>query len=154
MPAKKLKQFLDSRGVEYTCINHAPAFSASDVAASAHVDSRDFAKTIIVKIAGQMAMIVLPANRKIVLPELRELLGRHDVDLATEDEFRNRFPDCELGAMPPFGNLYGLPVYVSQSLADESEIAFNAGTHAEVIKMAFADYAPLVKPQIVDFVTA
>lgn len=153
MPAKKLKQFLDSRGVEYECIAHSPAFSAPDVAASAHVDSRDFAKTIIVRIAGRMAMIVLPANRKIALPELRELLGRHDVELATEAEFRSRFPDCELGAMPPFGNLYDLPVYVSQSLADETEIAFNAGTHAEVVKMAVADYVRLVKPQVVDFVT-
>lgn len=154
MPAATLKSFLESRGVSYDCIEHVPAFSAPDVAASAHMDSHTFAKTIIVKIAGQMAMVVLPADRKIVVPDLRELVERHDVELATEDEFRRRFPDCEVGAMPPFGNLYGLPVYVAQSLADEPMIAFNAGTHREVIRMSFADFAELVRPTVVDFVTA
>lgn len=154
MPARKLKQFLDRYGVTYTSIGHQPAFTAPETAEFAHVDGRDFAKTVIVKMAGEMAMVVLPANRKIALSELRELLERDDLELATEDEFRGRFPDCELGAMPPFGNLYGLPVYLAQSLAEEREIAFNAGTHREVIKMSYADYADLVKPIVLDFVTA
>lgn len=154
MPAKKLKQFLDHNGVSYSCIGHLPAYTAPEVAHSAHVDGRDFAKTVIVKMPGEMAMVVLPANRRIVLSELRELLERDDIELATEAEFRDRFPDCEVGAMPPFGNLYGLPVYLAQSLAEEREIAFNAGSHREVIKMAYADFADLVKPIVLDFATA
>lgn len=154
MPATMLKTFLDNRGVDYECVEHSPAYTASETAASAHVAGRDFAKTVIVKIGGQMAMVVLPANRKIVLPDLRSLLDRHDVELASETEFRTRFPDCEVGAMPPFGHLYGLPVYVAQGLAEEPRIAFNACTHRELIKMSFADFAELEKPQILDLVTA
>lgn len=153
MPATKLKEFLNSRGVRYVGIAHSPAFTAAEVAASAHIAGRDFAKTVIVKIAGAMAMVVLPANRRIALADLRELLGTHDVELATEAEFRGRFPDCELGAMPPFGNLYGLTVYVAQSLAEEESIAFNAGTHREVVRMRYEDFAAVVQPVVMDFVT-
>lgn len=153
MPATKLKEYLNRRGVKYLSIQHSPTFTAPEIAASAHIAGRDFAKTVIVKIDGDPAMVVLPANRKIDLVDLREMLLTHDVVLATEAEFRDLFPDCKVGAMPPFGNLYGLPVYVAQSLAEESEIAFNAGNHSEVIKMSFADFADLVKPTILDFVT-
>lgn len=153
MPATKLKEFLNSRGVRYVSIAHSPAFTAAEVAASAHIAGRDFAKTVIVKIAGAMAMVVLPANRRIVLSDLRELLGTHEVELASETEFRGRFPDCELGAMPPFGNLYGLTVYVAQSLAEEESIAFNAGTHREVVRMRYEDFAAVVQPVVMDFVT-
>jgi Ala-tRNA(Pro) deacylase len=100
-----------------------------------------------------MAMVVLPANRKIVLSDLREMIGDHELKLASEDDFIARFPDCELGAMPPFGNLYGLPVYVAQSLTEEPEIAFNAGTHREVFKMAYDDFENLVQPVVLDFAT-
>lgn len=153
MPATKLKEFLDSRGIKYVTIRHSPAYTAPEVAASAHIAGRDFAKTVIVKIDGAPAMVVLPANRRVVLSDLREMLAIDDVKLATEDEFRDLFPDCELGAMPPFGMLYGVPVYVAQCLADESEIAFNAGTHSEVIKLAYADFDDVVKPVVLDFVT-
>ena len=154
MPAKKLKEFLDSRGVKYVSIRHSPAYTAPEVAASAHIAGSDFAKTVIVKIDGQMAMVVLPAHRKIVLSELRDLLLSETVELATEDEFEGRFPDCEIGAMPPFGNLYDLRVYIDQSLAGHPEIAFNAGSHREVIKMASDDFAQLVNPIVMDLVTA
>lgn len=154
MATMKLKAFLNGRGVKYVTIAHSPAFTAEETAASAHISGRDFAKTVIVEIGGQLAMVVLPANRRIVLSDLREMLMDQDVRLATEDEFIERFPDCELGAMPPFGNLYGLPVYVAQSLADEPEIVFNAGTHREVIKMSFTDFADLVQPTVLDFATA
>lgn len=154
MPATKLKEFLNSRGIRYVSIAHSPAFTAAEVAASAHIAGGDFAKTVIVKIAGAMAMVVLPANRRIAVAELRELLGTRDVELATETEFRGRFPDCELGAMPPFGNLYGLPVYIAQSLAEEEAIAFNAGTHREVVKMRYEDFAAVVEPIVMDFVAA
>ncbi len=153
MPVTKLKTFLDNRGIRYVTINHSRAYTASEVAESAHVKSRDFAKTVIVKIDDALAMIVLPANRRLVLHDLREWLANDHVRLATEDEFRNAFPDCELGAMPPFGNLYGMPVYVAASLVDEPEIAFNAGTHSEVIKLAYEDFEQLVQPLVIDFVT-
>ena len=153
MPATKLKEFLNSRGIKFVSIQHSPAFTAPEIAASAHVSGRDFAKTIIVTIGGAMAMVVLPANRKLVLADLREILETGPVKLASEAEFTSAFPDCELGAMPPFGNLYGMPVYVASSLAEEPEIAFNACTHTEVIKMAYPDFEELVKPKVVDFIT-
>ena len=153
MPVTKLKAFLDSRGIRYVAINHSRAFTAAEVAESVHVKGRDFAKTVIVKIDGALAMIVLPANRRIVLHDLREWLANPHLRLATESEFRGAFPDCEVGAMPPFGNLYGMPVYVAASLVDEPEIAFNAGTHSEVIKLAYEDFEQLVQPLVIDFVT-
>ena len=153
MPANKLREFLDSRGVKYVTITHSPAFTAPEVAQSAHVAGRDFATTIVVCTDGGMSMVVLPATRRIVLADLREMLQVPHVRLASEQEFRDLFPDCELGAMPPFGNLYGLPVFVAESLAEEEEIAFNAGTHTEVIKMRYEDFAALVKPEVLDFIT-
>ncbi len=153
MPAMKLKAFLDSHGVRYVNIRHSVAFTASEVAESVHVKGRDFAKTVIVKIGTMMAMVVLPASRRIVLHDLREMLGSNELRLATEAEFKGAFPDCEVGAMPPFGNLYAMPVYVAASLTEETEISFNAGTHSEVIQMAYDDFAELVKPMVLDFVT-
>ena len=153
MPATTLKAFLDSRNVKYTSTQHSMAYTAAEVAESVHVKGRDFAKTVIVKIDGTMAMLVLPASRRLVLHDLREMLGTDHVRLATEAEFKDAFPDCELGAMPPFGNLYGMPVYVAASLTDETEIAFNAGTHSEVIKLAYEDFEELVNPTVLDFVT-
>lgn len=154
MPANKVRAFLDSRGVKYVTIRHSPAVTAAEVAASAHVAGRDFAKTVMVWIGGHLAMVVLPASRRIVLHDLRELLESPEARLATEAEFRDDFPDCELGAMPPFGNLYNLPVYVAASLAAEKEIAFNAGSHTEIIKMAYADFEDLVKPTVLEFITS
>jgi Ala-tRNA(Pro) deacylase len=153
MPANKLREFLDSRGVKYVSIRHSPSFTAQEVAQSAHVAGRDFAKTIVVNTDFGLAMVVLPATRRIVLSDLREMLQTTHVRLATEQEFSDLFPDCALGAMPPFGNLYGLPVYVAESLAEEEEIAFNAGTHTEVIKMRYDDFDTLVKPAVLDFIT-
>jgi Ala-tRNA(Pro) deacylase len=153
MLAAKLKDLLNRHRVRYVTIEHSPAYTAPEVAASVHITGRDFAKTVIVEIDGEMAMVVLPANRKIILSDLREMFDDETVRLASEGDFIERFPDCELGAMPPFGNLYGLSVYVAQSLAEEPEIVFNAGTHREVIKMSFADYAELVKPIVLNFAT-
>ncbi len=153
MPANKLREYLDSRGVKYVSIRHSPAYSAPEVAQSAHVSGRDFAKTVVVCTETGLALVVLPAVRRLVLADLREMLQMPHVRLASETEFRDLFPDCELGAMPPFGNLYGLPVYVAESLAAEEEIAFNAGTHTEVIKMRYEDFEALVKPEVLDFIT-
>ena len=153
MPATKLKEFLDNHGVKYVSIRHSPAFTAAEVATSAHVAGQDFAKTIVVRIDDSFALVVLPASRRLVLADLRELLQTPLVRLATEAEIRGLFPDCELGAMPPFGHLYGLPVYVAESLVNEPEIAFNAGTHTEVIKMNYEDFDGLVRPVVLDFIT-
>lgn len=153
MPANKLKAYLNAEGVKYITINHSPAFTAAEVAASAHVAGRGFAKTVIVNLHDEMIMVVLPASRRLLLSELRELLESERARLASEAEFLDRFPDCELGAMPPFGHLYRMKVYVTSELARQSEIAFNAGSHTEVIRMTYADFDRLVRPQVLDFVT-
>ena len=153
MPAKTLKSFLDKQRVKYVSIQHSTAYTAPEIAASAHVSGRDFAKAVIVMIENEMAMIVLPANRQLVLSELRDMLDTNHVRLASETEFKDVFPDCEIGAMPPFGNLYMMKTYVTSNLADEAEIAFNAGTHTEIIKMDYLDFERLVNPTVLDFVT-
>lgn len=152
MPATAFKEYLGRAGVRFEMIEHPLAFTASEVAAAAHVVGRDFAKTVMVKMDGELAMLVLPASRRLVLADLREMLGAN-VRLATEVEFRDAFPDCEVGAMPPFGNLYGMRVYVAAALAEEKTIAFNAGTHTEVIKMRYADFDRLVHPYVLDLVS-
>jgi Ala-tRNA(Pro) deacylase len=151
MPVQKLKQFLDAERVKYACISHSPAYTASEIAQSAHIPGREWAKVVMVTLDGRMAMAVLPANRKVDLNLLREAAGADEAKLATEEEFRLRFPDCETGAMPPFGNLYGMEVFVSEQLAEDDHIAFNAGTHTEVMRLAYADFARLVKPKVARF---
>ncbi|HEY5912895.1 MAG TPA: YbaK/EbsC family protein [Verrucomicrobiae bacterium] len=153
MPVRKMKEYLDGEKVKYVTISHSPAFTAQEVAQSAHVKGKELAKTIIVTLDGKMAMAVLPANRKIVLQDLREVTGSDEVRFASEDEFKARFPDCETGAMPPFGNLYGMEVYAAQALAENEEITFNAGSHTEVVKLAYRDYERLVQPKVVGFTT-
>ena len=153
MPVKKLKDFLDSQHVKYVAITHSPAYTAQEVAASAHVSEREVAKTVVVDFDGKHAMAVLPANQKIVLQDLREITGYDDLKLAPEDELKELFPDCELGGMPPFGNLYGMDVFVAPGLAKNEEIAFNAGSHTELIKMAYEDFERLVKPKVTSFTT-
>ena len=148
MPIKKLKQFLDEHHVKYVTISHSPAFTAQETAASAHVPGKEMAKTVMVKVDGKMSMVVLPASYPIEFDLLKEVVGGKSVELATEDEFRNMFPDCELGAMPPFGNLYGLDVYTDEHLARDEQIVFNAGSHAELIKLAYRDFESLVHPKV------
>jgi len=151
MIAKKLKDFLDSYGVRYVSVQHSPAFSAQEVAALVHVPGREMAKTVIVNVKGDLAMAVLPANYHIDFHRLMDALRTSDMYLATEEEFQNRFPDCELGAMPPFGNLYGMKTYVATSLSEDEHITFEAGSHSEVITLSWEDYARLVAPTIESF---
>src|SRR5947208_5749917 len=153
MPVKKLKEFLDREKVKYVSIVHSTAYTAQEVAASAHITGRELAKTIIVELDGKMAMAVLPANRKIVLQDLRDVTGCDQVKFASEDEFKTKFPDCETGAMPPFGNLYGMDVFVAPGLVEDEWIAFNAGTHTELLKMSYKDFERLVMPKVVSFTT-
>jgi len=147
MPAKRVKQFLDENHVKYVSIHHSPAFTAQEIAASAHISGREFAKTVVVKIDGITAMAVLPASLRLDLDAFRDAVGADEVRLATEDEFESLFPGCELGAMPPFGNLFGLDVFVASCLSEEKSIVFNAGTHQEALRLDYADFARLVQPR-------
>jgi Ala-tRNA(Pro) deacylase len=151
MPVKKLKEYLDTNHVKYVSIIHSKAYTAQEVAASAHVSGKIMAKTVIVELDGKMAMAVLPANRKIVLQDLREITGSDQVKFASEEQFKERFPDCETGAMPPFGKLYGMEVYVADSLSQNEEIAFNAGSHIEVIRLSYKDFERLAQPKVMSF---
>jgi Ala-tRNA(Pro) deacylase len=146
MPVQKLREFLDQSKVKYVRISHSMAYTAQEVAASAHITGKNVAKTVIVKLGGKMAMAVLPAAYQLDFNLMREAAGGGEVELAGEAEFKSVFPDCETGAMPPFGNLYGMDVFVAESLAEADEIAFNAGSHTELIQLAYADFERLVKP--------
>ena len=151
MPSKKLKSFLDENKIKYVSIQHSSAYTAQEIAAIAHIPGKDLAKTVIIKIDGKMAMAVLPASYKVSFDNLKDTLGVKEVRLAYEQEFIDKFPDCEVGAMPPFGNIYGMDVYVADSLAEDEEIAFNACSHTELIKMSFSDFEKLVKPKRIKF---
>ena len=151
MPVRKLKEFLDQNGVRWVSIVHSPAYTAQEVAASAHVKGKELAKTVMVKVDGKPVMIVLPASQRVDFQVLREVTGGQNVVLASEAEFRELFPDCEAGAMPPFGNLYGMDVYVAPRLAEDEEIAFNAGSHTELMRLHYADFERLVKPKLAAF---
>jgi Ala-tRNA(Pro) deacylase len=151
MPVQALRDFLDRNRIKYVVISHSPAHTAREVAASAHIPGQAMAKTVIVKLDGRLAMAVLPASEMVDLDLLADAAFARHAELAEEEEFGERFPGCELGAMPPFGNLYGMDVYVADSLAEDDEIAFNAGSHTELIRMSYPDYARLVKPRILRF---
>lgn len=148
MPASRVKELLDSHGMKYVVIKHSPAYTAQEIAASAHVPGKELAKTVMVRLDGKLAMAVVPASQRVDLQKLAAVAGAQRAELATEDEFAGVFPGCEVGAMPPFGNLYGIPVYVSDALSECEEIAFNAGTHRELLRMRYDDYARLVNPVV------
>lgn len=151
MPAQKLKEYLDQNNIKYVTISHSVAYTAQEIAASAHIKGKGLAKTVLIKIDGKMAMAVLPATYKIDFDMLKEAIGSEDVRLSNEQEFKDRFPGCEVGAMPPFGNLYDVETYVAASLVEDEELAFNAGSHTELIKMQYNDFERLVKPKILRF---
>lgn len=153
MPARRLKDFLEENDVPYVTIQHSLAYTASDIAAMTHIKGRYLAKTVMVMVDGRMAMAVLPSSFHVDLDQLRESIDARSVELADEDDFKNRFPGCEVGAMPPFGNLYGMDVYVDNELAKDEEIAFNAGSHTELLRLSFEAYAELVRPRLMDFRT-
>ena len=148
MPARKLKQFLDDNGVDYTTISHTVSYTAQGVAHAAHVSGKEVAKTVICKSDGDLIMAVLPANLKVDPEALREAIGARKVELASEQDFADAFPGCELGAMPPFGNLWDVPVYVAEELTRDEQIAFNAGTHIELVQMTYADFERLASPTV------
>ena len=153
MPVTRLTNLLCDENIDYVTIPHSIAYTAQETAASAHIPGLEFAKTVIVKIDGKLAMAVLPAQFKIHLGLLKQETGASKVELASENDFRGFFPGCDTGAMPPFGKLYGMDVYVEDSLLDDEEIAFNAGSHTEVIKISYKDFMSLVEPKIARFST-
>jgi Ala-tRNA(Pro) deacylase len=149
--SRTLKDYLDRERVHYDVLSHSEAFRAAEIAHALQTPEKEMAKVVIVKVQERFVMTVLPASWNVDLHRLRTVFGTHEVRLATEDEIRGLFPDCELGAMPPFGILYGVPVYVDQSLTEDEEIVFQAGTHSEVIRMRYRDYAALVFPVVTAF---
>ena len=148
---KKLRAFLDANHAEYTHTVHPLAYTAREVASAEHLPNREVAKTVVVFADEGYHMIVVPANRLVDFQEVRVTLGFTHARLATEQELAQLFPDCELGAMPPLGTLYGLPVYVDRSLTGDEEIVFEGGTHSEAIRMRYWDFAALVFPVVAEF---
>lgn len=151
MPVKKLKDFLNQNKIKYVSVKHSPAYTAQEIAASAHISGKNIAKTVIIKVDGKLAMAVLPANYRVDIDLLRDTTGADYIEIASEKEFKDLFPDCELGAMPPFGNLYGMDVYAAKALAQDEDIAFNAGSHTELIQLSYKDFEKIVNPKVVKF---
>ena len=151
MPVKKLKDFLSSHNIKYVTISHSPAYTAQEIAAMSHISGKNMAKTVIVNIDNETVMLVLQASCGVDFDLLKKNTGADTIELASEQEFKNMFQGCETGAMPPFGNLYGMKVYVEERLTKDEEISFNAGSHIELIKMAYKDYENVVKPEVFKF---
>ncbi|EKF73818.1 hypothetical protein A11A3_11433 [Alcanivorax hongdengensis A-11-3] len=147
MPARALADFLDNNDVYYHCYNHPPAMTAAEVAQASHIPGEYMAKAVIVNVDGEMVMAVLPAHIYLDPERMAQSLQAQTVTLATEEQFADRFPLCELGGEPPFGNLYGMKVYVDDTLIKHDWLAFNAGTHTEVIKMGMGDFLRLSEAQ-------
>lgn len=148
MPVDKLKTFLDEHHIKYVAITHSRSYTAQEVADSAHIAGKELAKTVIVKVGDRLAMAVLPAPDMVSIERLRAVTGTRDIEIATENEFSGIFPNCEVGAMPPFGNLWDMDVFVDQRLREDERIAFNAGTHTELVQLAYSDFERLVRPTV------
>lgn len=146
----RLPAFLREQGVPFQTQHHAQAFTAMEIAASEHVPGRMLAKVVMLTDGDKLSMAVLPAPQHVDLGKAREVVGGGELRLAEEDEFSARFPDCEVGAMPPFGNLYDLPVYVDRALTDDETIVFNNGSHTDTMSLAYKDFERLVKPTVAD----
>lgn len=151
MPIARLTEYLDAHRIKYEKLTHSPAYSAQEVAAKAHVSGWELAKTVVVKLDGVFALSVLPASEQVDLDYYADVVGARKAVLATEEEFKNMFAGCDLGAIPPFGNLFGLKVYVAPELAEDEQIVFTAGSHTELIRMDYEDFDWLVEPQMMPF---
>lgn len=146
----KLQEYLDANQVKYQVLTHSEAYTAQEIAALQHVPGKQMAKVVMVKKDDQPVMTVLPASQRIDFTRLQAVLGGR-VELETEQEFRGLFPGCETGAEPPFGNLFGLEVWVDTSLTEDEEIVFNAGTHRQTVRMRYGDFAQLARPRVATF---
>ena len=143
----KLKKLLDSEHIQYEILQHSQAFTAQEIAGAQHVPGKMMVKSVIVKFDGQNVMCVLPAIHMLDFDKFREMTGADDAVLCSEEEIAQLFPDYEIGAEPPFGNLYGMEVYIDKMLQEEEELYFNAGTHTDIVKMNYEDYLKLVQPK-------
>ena len=148
MILRNLREFLDEHQAKYIVISHSLAYTAQEIAQAAHVHGEQFAKTTIVKLDGEVAMAVVPAPQKVDLKLLGAVVRARKCDLALESDFRERFPECEVGAMPPFGSLFGMHVYMDEALTAGKSIAFNAGSHTELVEMPVSDFLRLAKPRL------
>jgi Ala-tRNA(Pro) deacylase len=149
--ATKLQQYLDNNQVKYDVLTHEIAYTAQDTAAAAHVSGKEVAKSVVVAADNRFVLAILPANLRIDLDGFRSILKADEVRLAHEPEFSSLFPGCDRGAMPPFGNLYGIDIYVEESLARDEEIVFNACTHTDAIRMKYKDFERLAQPKVATF---
>jgi Ala-tRNA(Pro) deacylase len=148
---QRLESYLRENGAPFEVHHHARAITAQEVAAVEHVPGRMFAKTVMVLADGEMLMLVLPAPHHVNPERVAGTLGASAVRLAEEKEFQDSFPDCEVGAMPPFANLYGVPVWVDEALAEDETIVFRAGTHTDTMSVSYADFERLVEPAVAGF---
>jgi Ala-tRNA(Pro) deacylase len=144
---RRLKECLEKAHIAFKTEQHSVAYTAQEVAEITHVRGQEVVKTVVVVADGKHVLVALPATRKIDIPVLREALGVASVRLAGEEEFKDDFPDCDVGAMPPFGSLYNLRLVASEALREDEEIVFNAGTHRDVVRMKRADWQALEKPE-------
>ena len=147
----RLEAYLRDNRVAFHLQHHPLAYTAQEVAASEHIPGKFLAKVVMVVADGKSALLALPATHRIDLDEARHVLGTQSVRLADENELAKAMPDCDVGAIPPFGNLYGLSVYVDKSLAEDKTIIFQAGTHTDTISVKYADFERLVRPTIARF---
>ena len=147
-PLTRLQDYLDANNVDYEVLAHQEVYTTQELAAIEHIRGKELAKVVILRSGSEFLMVVLPAPYHVDLDRARIATGRSDLSLATEQEFVNLFPNCEAGAMPPFGNLYDIPVWVDESLSRDEDIVFNACTHRTAIKMKYADFARLVRPNV------
>ena len=151
---KRLKELFDEAKISYEVYNHPLAYTAQEIAQSQHFPGDQMAKVVMLKVDGELVMGVIAGNQKIHLSTARASLGASEVRLATEDEFISRFPDCEIGAMPPFGNLFGVPVYVDPAVEKDQAIYFNAGNHVQTVRLRYDDFEKLAHPSIVHLTEA
>lgn len=151
MAVGRLEEYLKGNKINYKVVAHPEAYTAQEIAAMMHVPGKELAKVVMMKAGERFIMTVLPASWRVDFSKVKEVLHEKDLRLATEDEFKTLFPDCEAGAEPPFGNLYNIDTLVDKSLTEDKHIFFNAGNHCEAVDMSYSDYANLVKPKVAEF---
>ena len=149
MPAQKLTEYLNANQVKYATISHSAAYTAAEVAQSAHIKGQHLAKSVILKADDRLLIVVVPASHRVDLDALKRVIGADELELSSEKEFKDLFPTCEPGALPPFGKLYGMDVYLADCLAGDELVTFCAGTHSELIQMEFEDFRRLAEPKLI-----
>lgn len=149
MPGQRVQAFLDEKDIKYVVINHSPAYTALEISEAAHIPGKMMAKSLMIYKDDTLVMVVMPANYKLSLEAFKEASGAKQARFATEQEFINQFPDCDIGAMPPFGNLYQMEVYADEHLTQHDEIVFNAGSHYQLFKMRIQDFLDCVQPTLI-----